>query len=51
MKMPRFVKDDLAIETSVPTEIAELRRDGFRESKARTAEAKAADAETAKTTK
>lgn len=49
--MPRFTKDGLTVETAVPTEIAELRRDGFTEQKARTAEVKAADAETAKTTK
>lgn len=42
--MPRFVKDGLTIETSVPTEAAELRRDGFTEQKARTAEVKQADA-------
>lgn len=46
--MPRFTKDGLTIETAVPTEAAELRRDGFKEEKAKTAEVKQADA--AKTT-
>lgn len=41
--MPRFIKDDLVIETAVATEAAELRRDGFTEQKARTAPVKAAD--------
>lgn len=49
--MPRFTKDGLTIETAVPREAAELRRDGFTEQKARTAEVKAADAETAPTSK
>jgi hypothetical protein len=43
--MPRFTKDGLTIETAVPREAAELRRDGFAEHKARTAEVNAADAE------
>ncbi|WP_324644153.1 hypothetical protein [Pseudarthrobacter sp. LT1] len=44
--MPRFISPDgnLTIETAVPTEAAELRRDGFTEQKARTAEVKEADA-------
>ena len=44
--MPRFVSKDGShvIETAVPTEAAELRRDGFTEQKARTAEVKEADA-------
>ncbi|AYN58639.1 hypothetical protein PBI_RYAN_17 [Arthrobacter phage Ryan] len=42
--MPRFIKDDLIIETAVPSEAAELRRDGFREEKAKTAAVKEADA-------
>jgi hypothetical protein len=42
--MPRFTKDGLTIETAVPTEAAELRRDGFTEEKARTADVKEADA-------
>ena len=42
--MPRFVKDDLTIETAIPREAAELRAQGFTEQKARTAEVKKADA-------
>lgn len=42
--MPRFEKDGLVIETAVPTEAAELRRDGFTEQKAKTAAVKEADA-------
>lgn len=42
--MPRFVKDGLTIETAVASEAAELRRDGFTEQKARTAEVKKAEA-------
>lgn len=43
--MPRFTnKDGLVIETAVPSEAAELRRDGFTEQKARTADVKEADA-------
>ena len=48
--MPRFIKESgdgrppLVIETAVPREAAELRRDGFIEQKARTAEVKEADA-------
>ena len=42
--MPRFIKDGLVIETAIATEAAELRRDGFTEQKARTAEVKKADA-------
>lgn len=37
--MPKFTKDGLTIETAVPREAAELRRDGFIEQKAKTAEA------------
>lgn len=46
--MPRFISPDgnLTIETAVPYEAAELRRDGFKEEKARTAPVKAADAKT-----
>lgn len=45
--MPRFTSKDgsVVIETSLPTEAAELRSQGFTESKARTAATKAADAE------
>jgi len=46
--MPRFTKGDLVIETSLPTEAAELRRDGFKESKARTAAVRNAEAEAVK---
>lgn len=42
--MPRFTKDGLTIETAVPYEAAELRRDGFTEQKARTAPVREADA-------
>lgn len=49
--MPRFTKDGLTVETSVATEAAELRRDGFTEEKARTADVKEADAAKADTTK
>lgn len=43
--MPRFIKDGLApIETAVPTEAAELRRDGWTEQKAKTAPVRQADA-------
>lgn len=42
--MPRFTKDGLTIETAVATEAAELRRDGFVEEKARTADVREADA-------
>jgi hypothetical protein len=49
--MPRFTKDSLTIETSVPREAAELRRDGFTEHKAKTAAVREADAETPKTSK
>ena len=42
--MPRFTKDGLTIETAVASEAAELRRDGFTEQKARTAEVKKAEA-------
>jgi hypothetical protein len=41
--MPRFTKDGHTVETAVATEAAELRRDGYKEEKARTAEVKAAD--------
>jgi hypothetical protein len=43
--MPRFISKDgkHAVETSVATEAAELRRDGFKEEKARTAEVREAD--------
>lgn len=37
--MPRFTKDGLTIETTVAREAAELRRDGFIEQKAKTADA------------
>ena len=48
--MPRFVKDDLVIETAIPREAAELRAQGFTEQKARTKDVRAADAEAAKPT-
>jgi hypothetical protein len=48
--MPRFTKDGLTVETSVPREAAELRRDGFTEQKAKTAAVREADAEAAKST-
>jgi len=44
--MPRFTSPDgnHTVETAVATEAAELRRDGYSEQKARTAEVKEADA-------
>lgn len=36
--MPRYVKGDHAIETSVPSEGVELRAQGYKEQKARTKE-------------
>lgn len=44
--MPRFTSKDgnLTVETAVPSEIAELRRDGFKEQSARTKAVKEADA-------
>jgi hypothetical protein len=44
--MPRYISPDgkLTIETAIATEAAELRRDGFKEEKAKTAVVKAADA-------
>ena len=48
--MPRFVKDDVVIETALPREAAELRSQGFTEQKARTAEVRKADAVQAKST-
>ncbi|MFF1382770.1 hypothetical protein ACFVWT_04310 [Arthrobacter sp. NPDC058288] len=47
--MPRFTKDGHTVETSVATEAAELRRDGYKEEKAKTAAVKASDS--ASTTK
>lgn len=47
--MPRFEKDGVAVETSLPREAAQLRAEGFTEHKARTAEVKKADAEKPKT--
>ncbi|MFP3579981.1 hypothetical protein SB659_10410 [Arthrobacter sp. SIMBA_036] len=41
--MPRFIKDGLTVETSVPREAAELRAQGFTEQKAKTAAVKEAD--------
>lgn len=41
--MPRFTHGDVVIETSDPYEAAGLRRDGFVESEAQTAEVKASD--------
>jgi len=38
---PKFTKGNLTIETTVPTEAAELRRDGFIEEKAEAAKAEA----------
>ncbi|MFM9430063.1 hypothetical protein [Arthrobacter sp. MP_2.3] len=49
--MPRFTKDDVTVETSVPREIVELRSQGFTEHAAKTAEVKQADAEAAKSAK
>jgi hypothetical protein len=49
--MPRFTKDDVTVETAVPTEIVALRSQGFTEHAAKTAEVKQADAEAAKTIK
>lgn len=43
--MPRFTKDGLTIETAVPSEAAELRRDGFKEQKARTKAVKEAESD------
>lgn len=50
--MPRFTSPDgeTTIETAIPREAAQLRAAGFKETKARTADVKAADADT-KTTK
>ncbi|SEI44703.1 hypothetical protein SAMN04487917_101339 [Arthrobacter sp. yr096] len=45
--MPRFIKNDLAIETSIPVEAARLRAQGFIEQKAKTAAVREADAERA----
>lgn len=44
--MPRFTSPDgnLTIETAIPREAAELRRDGFKEEKARTKAVKEAEA-------
>ena len=42
--MPKFTKDGLTVETSLPTEAAELRRDGFKAVAAKAAPVKAADA-------
>ena len=44
--MPRFTSPDgqHTVETAVATEAAELRRDGYSEQKARTADVKEADA-------
>lgn len=50
--MPRFTHksdDSLVVETAVPSEIAELRAQGFEEHVARTAVVKQADNEAAKT--
>lgn len=44
--MPRFIKDDVTVETAIPREAAELRAQGFKEEKARTADVRKADAET-----
>lgn len=43
--MPRFTRDGLTVETSIPREAARLRSEGFKETKARTAEVKKADAQ------
>ena len=45
---PRFVKDDLTIETAIPREAASLRAQGFTEQKARTKAVKQAEAEASK---
>jgi hypothetical protein len=42
--MPRFTKDDVTVETSNAREASQLRRDGFKESKARTAAVRENDA-------
>jgi hypothetical protein len=46
--MPRFTKDvdgrTVAVETAIATEAAELRSQGFKETKAKTAAVKEADA-------
>ena len=44
---PRFEKDDVIVETSLPREATQLRAAGFTEHKARTKEVRAADASTA----
>lgn len=49
--MPRFTKEDVTVETSVPREAAELRARGFVEQKARTREVRQADAAKAETPK
>jgi hypothetical protein len=46
--VPRFVKDDLTIETAIPREAAQLRAQGFTEQKARTKAVKQAEAEATK---
>ena len=43
--MPRFEKDGITVETSIPREAARLRSEGFKETRARTAEVKKADAQ------
>lgn len=43
--MPRFEKDGITVETSIPREAARLRAEGFKETKARTAEVKKADSQ------
>ena len=47
--MPRFTKNDVTVETAVPTEIVALRSQGFTEYVAKTVAAKQADAESSKT--
>lgn len=42
--MPRYVKGDHAVETSVPSEGVELRAQGYRQEKARTKRVQDADA-------
>lgn len=45
--MPRFTKDGHTVETAVPREAARLRSEGYKETKARTAEVRKADSQPA----
>jgi hypothetical protein len=43
--MPRFEKDGITVETSIPREAARLRSEGFKEQAARTKAVREADAD------